>query len=463
MATKTKTPPDWIPSRVAAIARTLDTTTMHPRETGFGIRVSPKGKAVWFFRFRGPDDNEISGTIGEVGAVSDGAKVFDLADALERYRAARRGAFSPPAPVVAPLATDLTLLEAFERWLREHKKSDGSGGLAAATVDYYKVAVGRYLKEAHNWVLAEKRTVDWLPLLNSARARSKSKTRGLMFLLGSIYEHFIELDVLTANPIDKRIMRTTFAGKDTKVRNNTMVHAVDLPAFFQAVQQLRVHSRDAVMLLLLTGWRRSAVMSMKWADVDTRRGVYTIGAGYLGWKGLTGEIALGGYAVGLLEERREKMSAKKGGLGEYVFPARTGKNARAPFQQDVRGALEPMDALLGYHIVPQDLRRTFITVAELVLDGNMRLVGRLVGHKQKLARSGGQGREDDDANPMTATYVVDILEREKLAAFTVQETLYEIAGALPMSDQTQALLTKAGMDPARLTLIEEPDDEEDDA
>jgi len=63
----------------------------------------------------------------------------------------------------------------------------------------------------------------------------------------------------------------------------------------------------------------------------------------------------------------------KRSLTDYAFPAHHGSK---PYVNDVRGALAPMELLLGYPVMPHDLRRSFITVAKVSLDGDMRQVDR---------------------------------------------------------------------------------------
>lgn len=456
---KPKAAPDWIESRVGALARQPGKHT-HPRIEGFGIRTSPKLHSVWTFRFRGPDGKETPatcGTLGKVAPVSDGRGALCMADALAKFEAIKDAAFNttpPPSP-----REGLTLLPAFERWLQEHRKDSGHL-LAAATVEYYQISVNRYLKEAHGWVLADTTTDDWMQLLSKARERSKTKTRGLFHLLKSIYDHFIELGLLPdKNPIDKRVLRVRFSGSADKVVANTRVAHMDLPAFYSAVEGLRnTTSRDAILALLLLGWRRSAVLEMEWADINLEEGGYYVRADKPGWKRYEGAMALGHYAVRLLRERKERMAAKPGGLGQWVFPARHGDKAAKPCLGGVRGSLETVEQHIGYRVRPQDLRRTFITIADLALNGKLRMVGRLVGHRQLKRKD----EDDDEGTDQTAAYAGRAHSHERRAASVAEEVLLEIAGALPLSAETQALLREAGLDPSQLTLTEVPDDDDDD-
>jgi len=52
----------------------------------------------------------------------------------------------------------------------------------------------------------------------------------------------------------------------------------------------------------LSGWRRSCVFRMRWEDLNLQDGMYDIPKQAVGWKGLTGTVALGDYTVDLLTE-----------------------------------------------------------------------------------------------------------------------------------------------------------------
>jgi integrase len=92
--------------------------------------------------------------------------------------------------------------------------------------------------------------------------------------------------------------------------------AEELPAFFQSVaEESSPDVRDYVMLSLLTGARRSNVLSMTWEEIDLGRAVWAIPAA----KFKTGKphvIPLPPPAIVLLEARRMLY----GGSG-HVFPS----------------------------------------------------------------------------------------------------------------------------------------------
>ena len=144
-----------------------------------------------------------------------------------------------------------------------------------------------------------------------------------------------------------------------------------------------------------------------------------------------------------------------GTLGEYVFPARHGEGE--PYMQDVRGGLEPIGVLLGYHVMPHDLRRTFTTVGDMVFPDNGALVGRLIGHRHRGPTSSAESKKR--GSRQTEAYIQRALARDRIAATKVQEMLLMLAGALPLSDEAKQTLQDNGIDPKALQLAELFDDE----
>lgn len=304
-------------------------------------------------------------------------------------------------------------------------------------------------------MLGDVTTDEWMTLLRDVQARSATRARGTMWMLHAVYQHFIDLEVLQTNPLAKRLVKSTFAGKTTKKVRKSQVRTPDLPRFWAGVGRLKQRtSRDAVRTVVLTGWRRSAVLRMRWDELDLEQGVYNVPAGAPGWKGFVGPMALGKYVVELLQERLAHPSA---GHSQYVFPARV-ENGDRLWLSTIRSSVDKAAEKLRYRPTPHDLRRTFVTMAELVL-GNLTLVGNLVGH-----RHGSATGEGDTGSAITAGYVVRNLERERQAATRVQTVLLEAGGELTMTIETWEMFEAAGIEPDAFVLgdLFEADDDDDD-
>lgn len=440
MSTNSTSERAWTHTRALALAREPG-THKHPTEVGLFIRVSPKGKAVWGYRFRDGFSQEQSGTLGPVVPVSDSEGGLSLEDAINRFRGLKGYHRTKATPHA------LTLQHAFDIWITDHRKKDGTL-LADDTLRYYKRCYKSYLLEegAADYLLAKTTTHEWNELLKKARERSPSQARGTMWMLHSIYDHFIDLEVIDRNPLGKKLVKSTYSGADTtKVVKTSSVATIDLPKFWANVEVLRnKNSRDAARLLTLLGWRKSCVLRMRWADIDFDKGVYNVGPDYHGWKRYEGPVVINDYALSYILERKASGGEA---ISEYVFPARHGEK---PHMTDIRTSYEKASAGLGYRLTPHDSRRTFSTAADAVLSGNLRLTGFLIGHKKGI-----QGNE------VTSGYVIRDLVAERIASNSIAEFILETAGVLPMSDEVAAILKKRGITPDQLTLLDMEDDDVD--
>ena len=161
--------------------------------------------------------------------------------------------------------------------------------------------------------------------------------------------------------------------------------AHELPAWMAAVQGLteRVQlenetsqagrklksgetARDFLMLVLLTGLRRTEAVDLRWTDVDLKDRTLTIPDPK---NRQPHTLPLSDYLLQMLK-RRSKASAS-----EYVFADTDGLRFT-----NLRYPLRRIEQVSGLHISCHDLRRTFATVAES-LDIPAYAVKALLNHK----------------------------------------------------------------------------------
>lgn len=441
---------DWTEKnrRHLAIARSGVTGKFkHPKVQGLFIRVSPKGKAVWAFKFRDCFKAEQAETLGEVGEVTEGV-FLSLDDAVSQYKQLYTHHMGKATP------GRLTLEKGFEDYLRDHTKK-GGGALSSRTIGDYEGVYRRFLKEEAADLYLERTTLlEWRDILDRAKAKSAQQARRAFWLLHGIYSHQMELKVLKENPLAGRTLRDRFSGDDTKVIRDTHVAAIDLKSFVEGVMQLSIQSRDAILCLLLTGWRLSAVLRLRWDQIDWEEGTYRVLPGELGWKGYVGKMALNSYVLSILVDR---YAHRQSTTIQYVFPARHGDK---DYMQDLRGSLVKASTGLNYVVMAHDLRRTFATLADVVLTGNGRLIGLLLGHKQPASE------QPDETRGTTTTnkYIQRNYLGERVSGSKVAEAILVVAEQLPMDDETVKPFIDRGMDIKKpLPLVEMEDDEQSEA
>lgn len=139
-------------------------------------------------------------------------------------------------------------------------------------------------------------------------------------------------------------------------------------------------NQDYILLLALTGFRRSEGESILWQNVDLRFGTITIKDTKNG-EDLT--LPMGSVLWHILKQRH------KHAINEYVFADRTGKTCIS----DRRDARRKITESSGIEFTFHDLRRTFSSVANSLAIGGY-TIKRLINHTF----------EDDD-NDVTDGYV----------------------------------------------------------
>lgn len=443
MATKSN---DWVPAKLAQLMRTPG-THKHPAYMGFTLEVSPKFKAVWRYKFRDCFGDVQEKKIADAGLLTK-ANQLDLEDALKKFEGIHDFHMSKALP------GGLTLSKAYDDWCEKRIKK-GGGKLSPMTVRDYDGVFNRYLRPEAGETLIDKATPTyWEDVLQKVRDKSVFQGRKAFALLRTLFNHYVDMETLVRNPVSKQHLRNTFAGKDSKKERKGQVKTVDIAMFIRGVYALRnPHSRDAILTAALTGWRRSGVMRMKWQQIDWKQRIYNVRPGDIGWKSFEGEMALNDYVLQLLQERRDA-----GGEIEsrYVFPSRHGKKE---YLQDVRTSLVNACAGMGYEIGLHDLRRTFATLAELILN-NGRLVGWLIGHQQAAVLTVGKA-DDEEGTVMTGKYIVRNLKAERVSATRVAGIIIDLAMET-LSEADTAFFAERGVDITHtLELVDLQDDDEE--
>lgn len=431
----------WKPARAGALARIIGVHT-HPTIPGLVIRTTVK-KAVygWHFRDGSKEATMQNGTYGRVAEA--GGEGITLEKVLrvhnKKYLAAKSEAGT------------LTLSNAFTEW-NEKSTKKGGGDKSAITQKGYQECYTRYLEdEAGEWLLEDVTPVRWQAVLDKAKKKSPHQTRTTYWMLSSIYKYFIERDALLINPMAKGFLRKAFSGDDTKHARTSQVPAIDLGLFVAGVGSLTSRNkqpRRAILYTMLSGWRKGAVLAMRWDHFDFSKGIYTVPPKARGWKAFAGEMAVNAYMMSVLQER-----IAEGGQAEseFVFPARHGKSGH---MVDIRGSMDIVCRQLGYRIVPHDLRRTFATVGDVVLDSNILLLGRLMAHATPI-------QEPTPGSYTTKKYIIRNLQAERVSGTKVAEAILELAGSFPLSDEVAAKFEERGIDiKQRLALVEMQDDDE---
>ena len=178
--------------------------------------------------------------------------------------------------------------------------------------------------------------------------------------------------ILRNNPV-RRLSEVRAWHKDR--RRTRLILPAQLGAWFRAVFSLDSQTmRDYLLVLLLTGLRRSEAINLRWDDVDLGTGILTI---HDTKNGDDLSIPVSDYAWNLLAMR--KFAAQS----EWVFP---GPSQVKPITAAHR-SYKIVSQRSGVVFSPHDLRRTFVTVAD-DLDLKSEVIKALVNHRSSDVTEG---------------------------------------------------------------------------
>ncbi|MCA0431630.1 MAG: site-specific integrase [Proteobacteria bacterium] len=182
-------------------------------------------------------------------------------------------------------------------------------------------------------------------------------------LLGGIFTFAKQQKLIEHNPVHgvarpKDVERSRVLQQEEIVRLGIILEAED---------KINPMAKRAVWLLILTGCRKSEILSLKWEHVDFDKGLFQLPDSKTGAK----VVVVGKPAIALLKSIPREVG------NPYVLPATRGTGHYTGLQKDwekirKKAAIEDVDI--------HDLRRTFGSVG--VSDGaSLHNVGKLLGHK----------------------------------------------------------------------------------
>ncbi len=347
---------------------------------GFGVRVAPGGTASYIVYYRTREGRSRRLVIGRVGTLTPdearviaGDKLKEVAKggdpSTERHRARRE------ALTMAELA-DLYLAEGPAA--KPNKKASSWATDRSNIERHVKPLLGRKLAAAltHDDVVKFQRDV----AAGKSKADIKTKKRGRaivdggpgtaarsLAVLGAMLEWAAHPDrkLIPANPA-KGVKLLKGGKRERFLSEAELAKLADALATMEGEHRLNPTATAAIRLLLLSGCRKSEILSLRWEWVDIERGVLRLPDSKTGAK----VVPLGAAAVKLLAElpRRD----------DYVLPAAIGTGHYTGLQKDW-GRVRARAGLAGVRV--HDLRHSFASFA--VADGNsLFLIGKVLGHKQ---------------------------------------------------------------------------------
>ncbi|MDA8112378.1 MAG: tyrosine-type recombinase/integrase [Nitrospiraceae bacterium] len=211
--------------------------------------------------------------------------------------------------------------------------------------------------------------------------------------------------ILTDNPVKKLSQTRAWFRVG---RRTTIISAEQLPAWYQALQEIRGEgmtpkdrlAMDYLLVCLFTGLRKNEAAGLKWADVNFKAKTLTVKDTK---NGEDHTLPLSDFLLSLFKER------KQGADSLFVFPG-TGKGG---FLVEPRRQVEKVEQRSGVQFCLHDLRRVFASVAASVVSAYE--LKRLMNHK--------------NGSDVTLGYVVPGVDGLRAPMQRITDRILELANA----------------------------------
>lgn len=328
--------------------------------TGFGVRVTPKGKKTFFVLAR-VNSRLVRATVGK----SDTMTAETARTKAKKMLVDMQEGHNPNDDIKCRRSGELTIGGVFKTFIETRK--DRRQNLTARTQDHYQSVFnlhlehlkGRHVSELTSSMVQDLHTkIGTTKGTNVANQAIRLLRRLLNFSQG---RHGIP----TINPC-----KGTEWFKDG--RRNVVIKPGDFKRWYDTVDGMENETaRDYLLLLLFSGLRRTEGFCLEWQHIDLYGKTLTIPKEN-SKNGEPHALPLSIFLHKLLSDRYERWHKPTG----YVFPgwSKTGHIV------SMQLALKLLKNA-GLHYTLHDLRRTFITTAEK-LNFSQWTVKRLANHKQ---------------------------------------------------------------------------------
>lgn len=309
-------------------------------------------------------------------------------------------------------AVDATLRSALDAYLATRED------LRPASIKAYRIGLEKYLTAWLDWPLhsitsdmVEARHSEIASEIKGERYRGTTTANATMRALRAIWNFAADRTPdLPPNPV-RRLRRLWYP----EPRRERVVRSEELPKFYEAVCALPNQiARDHLLLMLFTGLRLSELASLRWSDIDLIQRIIKLPA--------TSTKAKRPLSLPMSDFVRDLLVARRAiGNAGFVFPA----PCKAGHIVDPSFSLKAVAEASGIKVSAHDLRRTYVTVAEL-MDISPMAIKALVNHAV--------------GSDVTSGYAIMTTERLREAAQRMCDKLKELCGITAPAGENVAKL-----------------------
>jgi integrase len=344
---------------------------------GFGVRMKPSGAASYLVQYRIKEGRTRRLVLGKLGVLTpDEAR----AQAADRLKEVALG--GDPSADRHRARDALNLNELTDLYLREgpadkpNKKPSSWAADRSNVERHIRPLIGSKLIKTLTQTDVAKFQADVAAGKSKADVKTKKRGRAIveggrgtaarsLAVLGAMLQFAVGRKLIPGNPA-KGVRLLKGEKRERFLSEAEVAKLADAVSRMEAERKLSATAAVGIRLLMLTGCRKSEILSLRWEWVDWERGSLRLP-----------DSKTGAKVVPLAAAARELLS-KIPRASAFVLPAAKGNGHYTGLQKDwerVRVRAE----LPGLRL--HDLRHSFASFA--VADGNtLYMVGKVLGHKQ---------------------------------------------------------------------------------
>jgi integrase len=321
---------------------------------GLGIVVQPSGTKSFYHvrKIQGWPERTHLGVYPEYGLDLARGKAAELNGKLAKWKGDE---FEGANPIKKPKRT-YTLGGVLDDYVERHLKVNAKNPKKAEW--YARWQFDKYLASWRNRPLA---TIDRTAVRDRhaeiVKAHGGVTANRTVTFLRTLFYHALHPDIGLWSGINPARDPVKFLAAESG-RDRTLQQS-EWPKFFEELRnEPNPDLRDAVLLALFTGQRRGSILKMRWADLDLRRGLWTVTA----FKGRKGKKP---HIVPLIDEALTVLKRRpRVDDSEWVFLGRNGalttlEKPWLAFRERLGLTKKNGEARLVFH----DLRRSAATAA----------------------------------------------------------------------------------------------------
>lgn len=270
---------------------------------GLGIRVSPKGRKTWFFKYQSPGGKRRREKLGVYPGLTLGVarrrariRLGEVSGETDRWSPRKDLLFEEAATE----ALDLMSTRTRERTIRERQRI------------YEKDLLPRW----GDRLVSDIRRKDVSALVREIASRgSPVMANRTLSLVRALFNAMLDLELVEANPATRPAR--FYQDEGPRERN---IERSELKAILKSLPEEGPEARAFTLLVIYTSQRAGAVAGARWAEFDLENGTWTIPPDEgKKFKKYARRIPLNSGAIQALQALGETRDH-----GTFLFPARNG-------------------------------------------------------------------------------------------------------------------------------------------